>query len=229
MTGAKAASTISRAARRICLALVLLLLLDGAFFLFSPLDLLYPFRFPPPSGQFQVAAVLFNDFNGTYDGINDETKRRIHRAMSLLERNIVDRLVVVGGNREGSERHGAQLMADYLLAQGVPADKITVADTSRDSLSNLEELERIAHAERIETIGLVSSPYHLRRIQTMRLPLRTGLRYVPWDPFSCTPPLTRSEVWFSAHYNMAAYLAQQLLPSELYRGVVYWIREHTEW
>jgi vancomycin permeability regulator SanA len=202
---------------------------DIAFFYTLPLRYLYPVTFSDDGEEVQAAAILFNDFNPTFTGINNETRRRLHHGMSLMDCNRVQQLIVVGGNREASERKGAQFMADYLLEHGVPAEKIRVEASSKDSMSNLEQLGKMARARKIDSLALVSSPYHLLRLQTMRIPISADLRLYAYNPADCTPPLTRSEVWFSAHYNALAYAAQLILPESSYRRIVLWIREHTEW
>lgn len=202
---------------------------DIAFFYTLPLRYLYPVTFNDGGESVQAAAILFNDFNSTLTGINNETRRRLHHGMTLMDRNRAQQLIVVGGNREASGRKGAQFMADYLLEHGVPAEKIRIEASSKDSMSNLEQLGRMARAYNIDTLGLVSSPYHLLRLQTMPIPISADLRLYAYNPADCTPALTRSEIWFSAHYNALAYAAQFILPESSYRRIVLWIREHTEW
>ena len=202
---------------------------DIGFFYTMPLRYLYPFTFDSSTGQLKMAAILFNDFNPTFTGINNETKRRVHYGMLLLENNKVEQLIVVGGNREKSKRRGAQLMADYMLERGVPAKKILIEASSKDSISNMEQLGKILAGLNIDTLGLISSPYHLLRLQNMRIPFKADLRYYPYNPAACFPSLSRREVWFSAHYNALAFIAQFLLPESLYKKLVLWVRDHTEW
>ncbi len=227
MTG-KAKRKMSPGALAI-LFLVGAFVIDLAVFYTLPLGLLYPEMIDNNETRTGTAAILFNDFNDDFTGINDETKRRIHHGISLLEKGEVKQLVAVGGNREKSRRKGAQLMADYMLEQGVTAGNIIVEAGSNDSISNLQQLEQLLGDREIVVLGVISSPYHLLRIKTMDIPLRFKLSLSAYDPASCIPPLTRSEVWFSAHYNALACLAQTFLPESLYRKVVLWVRENTEW
>ena len=222
-------------ASRISLTITLLVFtvaMDIIVFYTIPLRHLYPSTLLNNNTEsLQIAAILFHDFNPTFTGINNETKRRIHHGMSLLENNKVEQLIVVGGNRERSKRNGARLMADYMLKQGIPAEKILIEKKSKDSISNIEQLGKILAQHNINTLGLISSPYHLLRIQAMHIdvPFKTDIKLFPYNPSSCVPPLTRSEVLFSTHYNVIAYIAHVILPEFLYRETVMWIREHTEW
>lgn len=208
--------------------LVLLGIADFGIFYTLPLRFLYPVTFDAGSERIKIVAILFNDFDETYTGINNETKRRANHGIILAGRNSVEKLVLVGGNREASQRKGAQLMADYLLEQGVPRQKILIEHTSRDTVSNLEQLGKLLAEEDMSTITLVSSPYHLMRIKNMQIQSRVDFIYSSYNPADCFPPLSRSEIWYSAHYNIAAYVAQTLLPGSLYREFVKWIRENTE-
>ena len=118
-------------------------------------------------------------------------------------------------------------MAAYLRAQGVAAEQIMIEDRSRDSCSNLEQIRKKTLALRGDTVGLVSSPHHLLRIRALNLPAAAGFRELPYSPTRCDPPLTRTEIWRSAHGNLAAWLASILLPSKVYERIVLWVRTHT--
>jgi hypothetical protein len=93
-------------------------LLDIVMFYTLPLRYLYPGTFDAGKEKLTVAAILFNDFNPSFTGINNETKRRVQHGAAMLKQNRVEQLIVVGGNRAASKRKGARLMADYLLELG---------------------------------------------------------------------------------------------------------------
>jgi len=233
----KALMTIKQKLFASCISLTITFLvftvaMDIIIFYAIPLHNLYPNTLLNENTEsVQIAAILFNDFNSTFTEINNETKRRIHHGMSLLENNKVEQLIVVGGNRERGNHNGARLMADYILQQGIPAEEILIEENSKDSISNIKQLGKILAQHNIDTLGLISSPYHLLRIQAMHIeiPFKSDIMLFPYNPITCIPPLTRSEVLFSAHYNAIAYVAHVILPEPLYRGTVMWIREHTEW
>ena len=214
------------------LSIILLFCFAGAdlvLFYILPLDILYPFTFNAPSEQLKMAAILFNDFNETFTGVSKETKRRLNHGLTMLEKNRVEQLIVVGGNREESQRKGAQLMADYLLESGVSKEKILLEKTSSDSISNLEKLSMIMVKQGVDSVTLISSPYHLWRIRSMNMPSKTKFSYFPYSPTDCIPPLSRWEIWLSAHYNLTAYFLHALLPQSAYRNFVRWVRKNTDW
>ncbi len=218
-----------RWASRTAIFLVLFVALDLAIFFLLPVKLLYQIQFEPLRLPVDVAAILFHDFNEPKTGISNETKRRIHYGLSLLQNNKAKALIVAGGSRPDPEINGAALMADYLRKKGIPDDTIIVEDSSRDTLSNLENIQEIMRQRDFRSAGLVSSPYHLLRLKALNIGAHENFQYDPYDIFLCFPPLTRKEIWFSAHYNLTAFAAATVLSEERYRNIVSWIRENTEY
>lgn len=209
-------------------AFLALLLADIALFALLPVPYLYP-SFPSQARQpAAAAAVLFNGFTPERTGINDETRRRLHHGLSLLRGNRVRLLLVAGGNRPDKGVNGARLMATYLRNQGVAEEQIIVEDQSRDSLSNLARITQIMREKGLASMGLVSSPHHLLRIQALNSPAAESFRFLPYDAANSDPPLTRAEIWCSAHSNLAAWLAAVLLPAPVYDRIVRWVRSHTD-
>lgn len=205
-----------------------LLLADIALFAFLPVRFLCP-SLPAGDGKpVAVAAVLFNGFAASPSGINDETGRRLQHGLRLLRSNRAALLLVAGGNRPDKGINGARLMAGYLRGKGVAAERILVEDQSRDSLGNLARIRAITEAKGLESVGLVSSPHHLLRIRALNSPAAAGFRFFPYPAADCDPPLSRGEIWRSAHNNLAAWLAAVLLPAPLYDRIVLWVRTHTD-
>lgn len=220
----------ARRRRFVAILLLSFALGDLVLFFFLPLQYLYPSQPELPRlGHVKMAAILFSGFNDTFTGINSESERRVQYGKTLLKNKLVEKLVVVGGNRSESKRKGAQLMADYLLAAGVKEDQILVEVTSSESRSNLEQYYRILREKGVVSGGLISSPYHLLRIKRMQILPQVQFTYLPYNPFDCIPPLTRKEIWWSAHYNLTAYLLYTFLPESMYRDFVHWVRTHTDW
>jgi len=176
-----------------------------------------------------LIAVLFHDFSADDTGVSSETKRRIHYALSLVERKGVRYILVAGGNRPDMSLSGADRMALYIRSiGGVDPAAIIVENKSRDSMSNLENIGRVMDGLEAVSAGLVSSPLHLWRIQEMDKVLQRKFFFLPYDAASCSPPLSRKEIWYMVHYNLAAYAAYRILPRHWYARTVRWIREHTD-
>ncbi|MHB8808741.1 MAG: YdcF family protein [Desulfobulbaceae bacterium] len=207
--------------------LAVLLLADIALFAVLPVRLLSPSPPPDHKKPVAVAAVLFNGFTSTRTGINDETGRRLHHGLSLLRSGQARLLLVAGGSRPDKGVNGARLMAKYLHDQGVAEEQIIVEDQSRDSFSNLARIRDITGKKGLESVGLVSSPHHLLRIKALS-PAAADFRLLPYDAADCDPPLSRLEIWWSAHNNLAAWLAAMLLPTPVYDRIVLWVRTYTD-
>jgi uncharacterized SAM-binding protein YcdF (DUF218 family) len=205
-----------------------LLLTDIALFALLPVPFLYPGLPAHDPQPVAMAAVLFNGFTPEGTTINAETRRRLHYGLSLLRGNQARLVLVAGGNRPDKGINGARLMARYLRDQGVAEGQIIVEDQSRDSLSNLARIREIAGEQGLESVGLVSSPHHLLRIRALNSPAAAGFRFLPYDAANSDPPLTRLEIWCSAHLNLVAWLAAALLPAPVYNRIVLWVRTHTD-
>lgn len=204
------------------------------FLMCLPLGLLIPAGFlnvahDDAPRTVDMVAVLFNDFHPSGNRLNNETKRRIHYGLSLVKRDKVKYLLVSGGSRPDKEYSGAELMVEYIQRiGGIEDERIIVENKSRDSVTNLENISRKRDELSLTSVGLVSSPLHLLRIQSTSKDIRDNFYYFPYDAVSCTPSLSRKEIWYSVHYNLAAYIVSLILPASWYDFLVQWIREHTE-
>lgn len=177
----------------------------------------------------ELAAVLFHDFDSTGNGLNNETKRRIHHALSIVRRDNIQYLLVSGGNRPDKGFTGSDLMAQYIRNIGdAGVEKIIVENKSRDSVTNLENISSIMDELHLTSAGLVSSPLHLLRIKMTNKGLHGKFWFFPYDAVSCSPPLSRKDFWFSLHYNLTVYVVSVILPERWYNTFVQWIREHTD-
>ncbi|MGV9662057.1 YdcF family protein [Nocardia niigatensis] len=117
-----------------------------------------------------------------HDRVAPMLARRLDRALDVV-RAEQDRgrapLVVVSGGQSGRESVAeAEAMADYLLAQGIPADRIIREHRSRNTEENLrftlvELRERGLDPDAVR-ITLVTSDFHVLR--TAGLARRLGLR-----------------------------------------------------
>lgn len=120
----------------------------------------------------------------TYDvlvllgGMTDDAASRATRALELTEG--ADRLVgTYDLLRAGKARHlvvsaglaepepgratEAQLVADKLVAWGIPADRVVVEGRSRNTRENAREVARIVRERGWKTVLLVTSAGHLKR------------------------------------------------------------------
>ena len=86
---------------------------------------------------------------------------RLDTAEKYLEKYPGARLILTGGNADGSGRTEAAVMRDILTARGVPEDRLILEDRAQTTKENFGNIAAIVPAE--EPVVLVSSNYHMDR------------------------------------------------------------------
>ena len=218
------------ASKKILFLLVctILILADLGIFFILPLETLES-HLPAPDYPVDAAVVLFNDFANSVSGINPETRRRIHHGIKLLQDGKVEYLLVTGGNRAWDKNlKGSHLMRKYMSHLGIAKNKILTEDRSFDTGTNLKLAGKVLQGQGLSSMVLVSSPYHLKRIQAFTKPQSHDLHFSPYSLNTASPPISRSELWYSAHHNLTAYTALMILPDAMYGSLIRWIRKNTK-
>ena len=90
---------------------------------------------------------------------------RLDKALSLYQRGLAPLIITLGGGsaRDDGNTEGAA-GRDYLLANGVPLDRIIAETTSVDTEQQVERLAEIADEHNLHTLDVVSDGTHLFRI-----------------------------------------------------------------
>ncbi len=102
-------------------------------------------------------------------------KERLDFAFSLYEQGMVDKLILSGGlGSHGATKTEAQGMQDYLLAKGMPADKLLLENDAKNTYANLVYSQRIAQAEGMSKLLIISHDYHTARAREMARALDYG-------------------------------------------------------
>jgi uncharacterized SAM-binding protein YcdF (DUF218 family) len=94
---------------------------------------------------------------------------RLDHAVHLYERQIAPIIITLGGgggDKDSGNTEGA-VGRDYLLASGVPYDKIIAETRSVDTEQQVARLAAIAAADHLEHIVVVSDGTHLFRIREL--------------------------------------------------------------
>lgn len=113
-------------------------------------------------------------------------RARLDHAVGLYARGIAPRVVVTGGIAEGDTASEAAVSRIYALAAGVPDSAILLENEGRTTGQSLQRVARLLKARRIDTVVVVSDPFHVLR--AARVAERAGL-------VAYTSPTRTTGVW----------------------------------
>ena len=107
---------------------------------------------------------------------------RLDTARGYLESYPESRLILTGGNADGSGRTEAAAMRDILTERGVPEDRLILEDQAGTTKENFRNIAGLVSTE--EPVVMISSNYHMDRAvrnasesgfsHVMRLPAPSG-------------------------------------------------------
>ncbi len=93
---------------------------------------------------------------------------RLDHAVTLYERQVAPLIITLGGGGEGDSGHTEGAVGrDYLLANGIPYDRIIAETRSTDTEQQVARLAAIAAADDLQHIVVVSDGTHLFRIREL--------------------------------------------------------------
>jgi len=102
---------------------------------------------------------------------------RLDRALALGRSNPAARIIVLGGRTTEGQPSEAEIGRRYLIANGFPAERISIEDRSRHTLENLQEYRAAFPHPSAELPLLVTSRFHLARAALLARGL--GIEHVP--------------------------------------------------
>lgn len=153
----------------------------------------------------------------------DLTSRTLH-AVDLFQRGLAPYLICTGGY-EGDRLSAAAVARKLAISQGVPADKILLADGSMTTMEDAVSASRLMASHGWTSAILVSHPLHLERAQLLFVaqgvtvypsPTTTNLSAIPW----------RTRAWLTAREAGGILwigLSEIGVPYEWTRGLSRWI------
>ncbi len=112
-------------------------------------------------------------------------------------------------------------MAEKAMRMGVQSSDIFYDLISRDTIQNWNEAGKIIKENNFKKIILVSSPFHLLRIENM-INIGNGIEayYSGYEGNSDLYPKSFFENFSEYNYNMISIMAYYILPSGLYQGTI---------
>ncbi|USG64412.1 YdcF family protein [Brevibacillus ruminantium] len=90
-------------------------------------------------------------------------RERLDEGLKLFQEGYVSYLLVSGGLGEGKTQTEAAVMRNYLVEQGVPAERILLEPKSSDTYENLLFSKEVMQEHGLSRALVVSHDYHLAR------------------------------------------------------------------
>lgn len=117
---------------------------------------------------------------------------RLNKALTLYRQQKVDILILSGGLGSKDQQSEAQAMQTYLLAHGVPKEKMILEDRSHNTKANLANTAKLLQQKSIDSLYLVTHDYHMTR----------ALLYAKAANLTVTPAPTHSTVLFIPYHKL---------------------------
>ena len=89
---------------------------------------------------------------------------RLDHAYELYREGVAPRIVLTGYKQPGDQFTEAFAGYRYLTKKGVPGQDLTIVDDGTSTWESLRATERVLRTQGVESVVLVSDPYHSRRL-----------------------------------------------------------------
>ena len=100
-----------------------------------------------------------------YDGTPSPLfQERLDHAALLWNQGRADLVITVGSKQPGDRHTEAEAGRDYLIEQGVPADRIVASDIGHSTMQSLQAAAHEMADRGLHSVFLVSDPWHNARI-----------------------------------------------------------------
>src|SRR5215207_2010408 len=94
-------------------------------------------------------------------------RERINHGIDLYRKGRVRKLIFTGGRGNGGEPTESSAARRYALRSGVPASDILIEEESHNTYENILYAKRLADAQGVRKVLIVSDPLHMKRAVTM--------------------------------------------------------------
>lgn len=126
-------------------------------------------------------------------------RARLDHAVALYHQGIAPRVVLTGGVAEGDTASEAAVSRLYALRAGVPDSAILLENEGRTTGQSLTRVARLLRARRLDTVVVVSDPFHVLRAE--RVAARAGLT-------TFASPTQTTDVWGRIARQPAYFLGE---------------------
>jgi uncharacterized SAM-binding protein YcdF (DUF218 family) len=116
---------------------------------------------------------------------------RLDHALKLYQLELAPVVVLTGGVGAGDRESEATVGKRYLRARGVPAKRIVLRPRGRSTHESMDDVAEWARAEELDTLLLVSDPFHLARlkVEAWRIGIAAYVSPTRTSPISSNPKL----------------------------------------
>ena len=119
---------------------------------------------------------------------------RLDHALDLYKRRVAPLVVVTGGRQPGDKTTEASVSANYLLARGVPDNRIVREVQGRDTYQSLAATARVLRKLGLSTVVLVTDGFHAARVAAISEEVGMRPRTSPVHLSAATGRLVRETV-----------------------------------
>ncbi len=173
-----------------------------------------------------VGIIFFRGFDETYTFLSSDTLRRSNEAVRLYNAGEIREIACIGGARLNKNLYGSRIVKDYLISQGIPAEKIYVDMFSYDSGTNWQVVRDLVKQRQWTHISLIASPLHNKRLRRLvkDYPVNSIVNFSSYSYKFCNPKVPWEELWVDTHYEWLAYFAEFILPDQCYKTAIRQLR-----
>ncbi|MGQ9848307.1 MAG: YdcF family protein, partial [Bacteroidales bacterium] len=145
---------------------------------------------------------------------------------NLYSKGIINNIIFAGGWRPSKNISGSELIAQKAAFLGVKSKNIFIETHSRDSIHNWQEAEKIINKNKFKQILLISSPFHLFRLQYL-IANNNNIRicYGTYSNIDALPNKSFVENIIDYNYHMISFVMYVLIPLEWYQFLIEKIRK----
>ena len=130
------------------------------------------------------------------DEVSPVFRERINHALELYRRGRVRKVIFTGGQGNKNEPTEAAAARRYAIKNGMPEKDILIEEQSHTTYENVVNAKRLADANGLKKILIVSDPMHMKRAVAMA-------GDIGMDAFSSPTPTTRYQGWKSQTASLA--------------------------
>ena len=155
---------LRRVLRRMTRAALAMIVVAGVYVLVTFVQVLSASRADDRTTVDAIVVLGASQFDGRPSPV---LAARLDHALVLWAEGLAPMMVVTGGKQDADRFTEAQASANYLIAHGVPDTAIVREVQGRNSWESLAATARILHDRNLDSVLLVSDPYHAKRISAI--------------------------------------------------------------